>query len=133
MTKDSAELFKILATDTRLEIIELLKGGPQRVNDIAAALGVSQSAVSQHLRILKQAGLVRGEREGYYIPYSLNEEALYECRQRLNEVCTCSCVEDHFPGRYGPLPPSKEELLAYEEELRRELQRVKRRLRELHG
>ncbi|MFQ5886631.1 MAG: ArsR/SmtB family transcription factor, partial [Anaerolineae bacterium] len=107
MAKDSAELFKILAADTRLEIIELLKAGPQRVNDIAATLGVSQSAVSQHLRILKQAALVRGEREGYYIPYSLNEEALHECRQRLEEVCTCGCVEDHFPGRYGPLPPSK--------------------------
>lgn len=89
--KDAAELFKILSVDKRIEIIELLKKEPKSVNAMAEALGVTQSAVSQHLRVLKSAGLVRDERQGYWIYYSLNREALEICRQRLNRVCTCGC------------------------------------------
>ena len=89
--KDAAELFKILSVDKRIEIIELLKKAPMSVNAMADALGVTQSAVSQHLRVLKSAGLVRDERQGYWIYYSLNRETLEKCRQRLNRVCTCGC------------------------------------------
>ena len=89
--KETAELFKILSVDKRIEIIELLKKEPMSVNAIAGTLGVTQSAVSQHLRVLKSAGLVRDERQGYWIFYSLNREVLERCRQRLNRVCTCGC------------------------------------------
>lgn len=89
--KEVAELFKILSVDKRIEIIELLKVVPMSVNSIAESLGVTQSAVSQHLRILKSAGLVSDERHGYWIYYSLNREVLEKCRQRLNRVCTCGC------------------------------------------
>lgn len=89
--KEAAELFKILSVDRRIEIIELLKKEPMSVNAIAGILGVTQSAVSQHLRVLKAAGLVRDERQGYWIFYSLNREVLESCRQRLNRVCTCGC------------------------------------------
>jgi DNA-binding transcriptional ArsR family regulator len=91
--KEAAELFKILSVDKRIEIIELLKKAAMSVNSIAEALGVTQSAVSQHLRVLKAAGLVRDERQGYWIFYSLNREVLEQCRQRLNRVCTCGCSE----------------------------------------
>jgi DNA-binding transcriptional ArsR family regulator len=89
--KEVAELFKVLSVDKRIEIIELLKIVPMSVNSIAESLGVTQSAVSQHLRVLKAAGLVRDERQGYWIYYSLNREVLEKCRQRLNRVCTCGC------------------------------------------
>lgn len=89
--KQSAELFKILSVDKRIEIIELLKKEPMSVNAIAEALGVTQSAVSQHLRVLKSADLVKDERQGYWIYYSLNKEALEKCRQRLNRICACGC------------------------------------------
>jgi DNA-binding transcriptional ArsR family regulator len=91
--KEAAELFKILSVDTRIEIVELLKKGPMSVNAIAEALGVTQSAISQHLRVLKSAGLVKDERQGYWIYYSLNHDVLEICRQRLNRVCTCGCKE----------------------------------------
>ena len=91
--KEAAELFKILSVDKRIEIIELLKKAAMSVNSIAEALGITQSAVSQHLRVLKAAGLVRDERQGYWIFYSLNREVLEQCRQRLNRVCTCGCSE----------------------------------------
>ncbi|MEW6108899.1 MAG: metalloregulator ArsR/SmtB family transcription factor [Nitrospirota bacterium] len=90
--KESAELFKILSVDKRIEIIERLKKEPMSVNALAGALGITQSAVSQHLRILKGAGLVKDERQGYWIYYSLNRDALEKCRQRLNRICTCGCL-----------------------------------------
>ena len=91
--KDAAEFFKLLSVDKRIEIIELLKKDNMNVNSIAKSLGISQSAISQHLRVLKAAGLVKDERRGYWIHYSLNREALEKCRQRLNRVCTCGCLQ----------------------------------------
>lgn len=91
--KESAELFKLLSVDKRIEIIEQLKKEAKSVNALAEALGITQSAVSQHLRVLKAAGLVNDERKGYWIYYSLNRKALEVCRQRLNRVCTCGCKE----------------------------------------
>lgn len=90
--KESAELFKILSVDKRIEIIELLKKESMSVNSLADALGITQSAVSQHLRVLKAAGLVKDDRRGYWIYYSLNKDALEKCRQRLNRICTCGCL-----------------------------------------
>lgn len=91
--KETADLFKILSVDKRIEIIELLKKEPMSVNALADALGITQSAVSQHLRVLKGAGLVKDERQGYWIYYSLNRDALEKCRQRLNRICTCGCLD----------------------------------------
>jgi DNA-binding transcriptional ArsR family regulator len=91
--KESAELFKLLSVDKRIEIIEQLKKGAMSVNAMADALKITQSAVSQHLRVLKAAGLVRDERRGYWVYYSLDREALEECRRRLNRICTCGCLE----------------------------------------
>ena len=90
--KEAADLFKILSVDKRIEIIELLKKEPTSVSALAEALGLTQSAVSQHLRVLKGAGLVKDERQGYWIYYSLNKDVLEKCRQRLNRICTCGCL-----------------------------------------
>ncbi len=90
--KEAARLFKILSVDKRIEIIELLKKGDTSVNAMAEALGITQSAVSQHLRVLKAAGLVKDKRQGYWIYYSLNKDVLEKCRQRLNRICTCGCL-----------------------------------------
>jgi len=92
--KQAAELFKLLSVDKRINIIELLKKGPMSVNAIVEALGITQSAVSQHLRVLKSAGLISDERQGYWIYYSLNQDALEECRKRLNRICTCGCSDE---------------------------------------
>src|SRR3990172_750957 len=89
--KEAGALFKILSVDKRIEIIELLKNESMSVNAIAESLGITQSAVSQHLRVLKSAGLVCDERRGYWIFYSLDKDALEKCRQRLNRICLCGC------------------------------------------
>ncbi len=90
--KEVAELFKILSVEKRIEIIELLKNEPKNVNALADSLGVTQSAIFQHLRVLKAAGFVVDERQGYWIYYSLNRDTLEKCRQRLNRICTCGCL-----------------------------------------
>jgi len=94
--KEAAELFKILSVDKRIEIVEFLKKEPMSVNALADALRITQSAISQHLRVLKGAGLVKNERRGYWVYYSLNRDALEKCRQRLNRVCTCGCLSRHI-------------------------------------
>ena len=89
MIIEPAEIFKVLSVETRVKIIELLKdNGALGVKEISNRLGITLPAVSQHLKILKQAGLVRSERQGYWIPYSINEDAMEGCREILNEVCS---------------------------------------------
>lgn len=104
--KQAAELFKILSVDKRIEIIELLKVEPKSVNAIAEALRITQSAVSQHLRVLKSVGLVKDERQGYWIFYSLDRDVLEECRKRLNRICICGCSS----SRKQPAPDATEQL-----------------------
>lgn len=91
--KSDAELFKILSVDKRIEIVELLKNGTKSVNALAESLKITPSAVSQHLRVLKAAGFVEDERQGFHIYYSLNRDTLERCRRRMNRVCTCGCRE----------------------------------------
>ncbi len=65
-------LCRALAVETRVQIIAHLRAGALCVGALAARLNVTQSAVSQHLRILRDAGLVLPERRGYFIHYRLN-------------------------------------------------------------
>jgi len=125
-------MFKVLAVETRVKIIELLKSnGPLGAKNISELVGVTPAAVSQHLKILRQAGLVRSERKGYWIPYSIDEEALENCRQVLNEVCTCGC---RGTGKFRDKElndSSLESLKKYEMELRNELRIVRERIEEI--
>ena len=70
------KILKALSSEPRLKIFRLLKERALCVNAITAKLDMTQSAVSQHLRILKEAGLVRAEKRGYWMHYSVNRDAL---------------------------------------------------------
>jgi len=84
------ELFKTLGVSTRIQIIELLKEkGPAGAKFIAEELGITPAAASQHLKILRHMGFVDSERQGFHIPYSVNEEGLGLCHHMLSEVCSC--------------------------------------------
>ena len=95
LKKNEAEaaLFKALADPTRLNIVKLLchHHEPKAlcVNALAELLGVTQSAVSQHLRILKNTGLVTGKRQGYHVHYSVDTDAL----KRFHEI-TLGIMDD---------------------------------------
>jgi DNA-binding transcriptional ArsR family regulator len=134
MRIEPSEIFKVLSVETRVKIIELLKAkGALGVKEISNDLGITPPAVSQHLKILKQAGLVRSERQGYWIPYSINEEAMEKCRKLLNEVCTCGC---QGTGRFRENELDSADLEAlrrYEKELKNELELVQYRVREIES
>jgi ArsR family transcriptional regulator len=87
---DQAALFGVLADPTRLKLLRLLAQQQEPnalcVNALAYRLGVTQSAISQHLRVLKSAGLVKGERRGYRIHYFINQEALTKAQQQVSHA-----------------------------------------------
>jgi len=83
-----SEFFKALSDPTRLRLIKLLRDhkGALCVNALALRLGVTQSAVSQHLRVLRQARLVQGDRQGHQVHYSLDTEALNKYKLELSQT-----------------------------------------------
>lgn len=69
--QDLAEFYKVFGDETRLKILYVLLCSEMCVYDIAALLGMSQSAISHQLRVLKQMDLVKNRREGKTIFYAL--------------------------------------------------------------
>ena len=97
-TRDLAGFLKALSDPTRLQLVQLLAErefvaeradecgtGPLCVNALAHRLGLTQSAVSQHLRILRHVGLVRGTRKGAFVHYSLDRASLSRSLKRLQD------------------------------------------------
>ena len=81
-----ARWLKVLSVGTRVRIVQLLKGRALCVNALADRLDVTQSAVSQHLRVLREAGLVIDEKYGYYVHYRLNEETFAEWKEAIDHM-----------------------------------------------
>lgn len=71
---------RALADPTRLAVFERLRSGPRSVGDLASGLPVSRPAVSQHLRVLKGAGLVTDEQQGTRRLYRIEPDGLAELR-----------------------------------------------------
>jgi ArsR family transcriptional regulator len=97
-TEEQAAVFSALSDPTRLKLVKLLcrQRDPDAlcVNALACLLGVTQSAVSQHLRILKAIGLVKGERRGYHIHYYVNRDKVKDCLRLLSAALS---LEDSPP------------------------------------
>lgn len=77
-TERSIELFHALSDETRLEIIELLRNGERCVCELTDTLDAAQSRLSFHLRVLKDAGIVRDRKDGRWVHYELDPEAFDE-------------------------------------------------------
>jgi len=71
---DLADLFKVLGDSTRIKVLCALFEAEMCVCDIAALLGMTQSAISHQLRVLKQARLVKYKRSGKVVYYSLDDD-----------------------------------------------------------
>lgn len=72
------EVMKALSDKTRLEIIDLLLNYDFCVGAIAIKLGISEASVSQHLKVLRNAGIITGEKRGYYTHYDIKHQLLAE-------------------------------------------------------
>jgi len=77
-----------LGDPTRMAIFQKLAGGPTAVNELARAMPVSRPAVSQHLRVLKGAGLVTDTKSGTRRLYQLNPEGVARLRAHFDQMWT---------------------------------------------
>lgn len=78
--------FEALSDPTRREILRILSAGDRRVVDVAAELPISRPAVSRHLRVLKDAGLVTERAEGTGRLYRLQEQGVHAVQEYLQHV-----------------------------------------------
>jgi ArsR family transcriptional regulator len=79
-------LFRALGDETRLRLIERLREGEQCVCDLTDEQGASQSRLSFHLKALKDAGLVTDRKDGRWVYYALNPEALALVGRLIEEL-----------------------------------------------
>ncbi len=108
--KDLASALRTLGDHTRLRIISHLahdSTGTLGAGELATRLGISQPAVSQHLKILKQEGIVRSERFGFHVYYSFNPERMSEIAGRFSAmqgaILDCCDKQQVREGAAGPM------------------------------
>ena len=100
--RKAANLFKALGDENRIRILCLLHGGEKCACKLLEALNISQPTLSHHMKILCDAGVVTGRREGKWMHYSLCAEAAGEAQSTLRALLTphgeaeapCSCCEE---------------------------------------
>lgn len=126
----TTDLLRAVSVPSRMQILTLLKArGPLPVKRIAKLLGMTSPAVSQHLKVLRNVGLVHSERHGYVVPYEVNADGLADCCGRLIRVfaCeTCGSVPEE-----GAAVTETEALLQRREALLGELRQVEIKLEQL--
>lgn len=88
------KILKALSDETRFRLLELLLARNLCGKALAGQLGVSEAAVSQHLKILKRAGLVDGEKRGYWMHYYVRKETLESVIRELERLATRSTFSE---------------------------------------
>lgn len=98
MTKSNPELcaarLKTLSDETRLAVVRALMHGPRHVGELMQALEVEQSLLSHHLRVLRDARIVTGERDGKSVLYRLTPRAIRQ--QNSATVLDLGCCRISF-------------------------------------
>jgi len=97
--KIMAKVFKALGEPTRLKIIKILasEGGYFCVGAMAKRLGISQPAVSQHLKILKDAGILDSRRIGFHVHYFVDAKALKSHKKQIDELIENAFEKCRYP------------------------------------
>ena len=90
----SGAAFKALADENRMLILRLLLRRNCCVRALSRQLDISEAAVSQHLKVLREAGLILGEKSGYFTHYTVNRPALHALSDMLSEMARAAeCVQ----------------------------------------
>ena len=82
----AARLFHALSDETRLAVLDMLRSGEQCVCDLQGALDAAQSRLSFHLKVLKDAGLVRDRKEGRWSYYAIDPDAVAELESLVESL-----------------------------------------------
>lgn len=85
-SEKQARIFKVLSVSTRVKMIELLKKRSLCVNALAKNLGITPAAVSQHLRVLRDAEIVNADKKGYFVHYHVNKKTLAEWNKKTKNL-----------------------------------------------
>ncbi|HJO94658.1 MAG TPA: metalloregulator ArsR/SmtB family transcription factor [Victivallales bacterium] len=133
MNLKASEICKILGVETRVKIVEMLKSkGPLGANQIADTLKITPAAASQHLKILKHANIVKSERKGYWIPYSINPEILSIYQKKISKVCTCDCsCNNEKENSHNLEKLDRNKLKKYKEELENKIKNIENLLHKM--
>ena len=113
-----ARVAKAVASGRRVEIVDVLTNGDRTVEELARQVGLSTANASQHLQVLKEAGLVAAEREGTRVRYRLASPAVYQFWVGLRSLAAerlpgvKGLVESYLGSQDGLEPMSRDELLA---------------------
>jgi DNA-binding transcriptional ArsR family regulator len=83
-----ANMLRVLANPKRLMIMKVLSEGPKSVGDLAASLDMTLQNTSQHLRVMKDQGIVGSQREGQTVRYSLTNPVFNECCELARKALT---------------------------------------------
>ena len=97
-TGRAARLFHALSDQTRLSILQRLRFGERCVCDLTDALEAAQSRLSFHLKVLKEAGLVTDRREGRWMYYTLNTDALAEVGELAGTLASAPSAAERRTG-----------------------------------
>jgi ArsR family transcriptional regulator, arsenate/arsenite/antimonite-responsive transcriptional repressor len=100
-------VLQALGDERRLRILDVLRDGEHCVCDLQASLGLGQSLLSHHLRVLREAGLVAARREGRWAHYSLTAEAFEHAEEylgRLSAQARAPLANGSANGSEGGLP-----------------------------
>lgn len=81
---EKVKVFKAIGDETRLKILLLLSSKNICAKGIAKHLGISEAAVSQHIKVLKEVNLIIAYKNGYYVMYELNKGVLEEAKSFIN-------------------------------------------------
>lgn len=96
-SRQCADVLKALADETRLRILESLLVGERCVTELVQELRCSQPHISHHLRILRDAGLVEGLREGKQVCYRIAPAVQRALANRQGQALNFGCCELRFP------------------------------------
>ena len=89
-------LLKAMADPLRLQVLEALGGGERCVCELTSELGLAQSKLSFHLKVLREAGLIEARDEGRWVYYSLRIDAIEQLRGWLGELAS-RCAQPATP------------------------------------
>jgi DNA-binding transcriptional ArsR family regulator len=112
-----ARIGKALASPHRLELLELLAQGERTVDALAEQAGLSTANASQHLGVLREAGLVESRKQGLFVHYRLADPIVFELSRSIRTVAEHQLAEldrlvrQHFGDRSNPEPVSMQELI----------------------
>ena len=95
-------VLKAIADETRMKIVMLLLGQNYCVRALARNLNLTEATISQHLKVLREAGLIIGVKKGYFMHYDVERAVLHELAREIDALArierkTC-CGKDHTEG-----------------------------------